>query len=89
MARDLLPQPSILADMFAKILQVADLVVEDPDPVDTENMIMKTDPSLTSFCQAEEGGLDRFLKISLEGRYERKLLRKMPSMPRLLEKEWR
>lgn len=89
MARDLLPQPSILADMFAKVPQIADLVVKDLDPDDTVNLMMKTDPALTSFCQVEGGGLDRFLKISQEGKYERRLLRRMPSIPRLLAKEWR
>lgn len=89
MARDPSPQPSILADMFARVPRIADLVVKDLDPVDTVNLMMRTDPALTSFCQGREGGLDRFLEISREEKYERKLRRKMPSMPRLLEKEWR
>ena len=89
MARDLSPPPSILADTFARAPQVADLVVKDLDPVDTANLMMKTEPALTSFCQGGGGGLDRFLKISREGKYERKLLRRMPSLPRLLEKERR
>ena len=51
--------------------------------------MMKTDPTLTSLCQDGDGDLDRFSKITREGKYERKLLQKMPSLPRLLEKEWR
>ena len=82
-------QPSILADVFAKVPQIADLVVKTLDPVDAVHMMMKTDPALASFCQGIEGRLNRFLRISRQGKYERKLLRKLPALPRLLEKEWR
>lgn len=50
--------------------------------------MMKTEPALTLFCQSSGGGIDRLLDISVEGKRKRDTLRRLPSLPRLLEEEW-
>jgi len=87
--RDLPRQPSTLANLFASVPEVTDLVVRNLDPPDVEDLMLKTEPALISFCQGSGDGIDRFLGISLEGRLEKRLRRRLPSLPRLLEKEWR
>ena len=88
MARERLPRPLTLADVFAKVPEIADLVVKELDPADAEDLMTKTDPALTAFCQGVGGGFGRYLKISREGKHERKRLRRLPSLPRLLVEEW-
>lgn len=83
------PPPSPLADLFTKHPRIADLVVRELDPVDTVDLMTKTEPALFLFCQGSEGGLDRLVEISRKGTYGRRMMRKMPSLPRLLEGEWR
>lgn len=68
--------------------EVADLVVRNLDPPDVEDLMLKTEPALISFCQGSGGGINRFLRISVEGRLERRLRRQLPSLPRLLKEEW-
>lgn len=88
MGGNILRQPSALATTFTKVPETADLVVKHLDPSDTEDLLLKTEPALVAFCWGSGGGIGRFLKLSQEGQRERKLLRKLPSLPRLLEKEW-
>lgn len=82
------PEPSALAMMFMRVPEVADLVVKHLDPHDIVRLMTKTEPALTLFCQFCGGGIDRLLEISLEGKRKRDRLRRLPSLPRLLEEEW-
>ena len=83
------PQPLRLANLFAKVPHIADLVVRELEPSDVEDLLMNTDPALSSFCNGSGGGIDHFIDISTRAHQERKRLRKLPSLPRLLEEEWR
>lgn len=81
-------KPSALAEMFTKAPETADTVVKHLDPNDTERLMTEVEPALTFFCRTSGGGLDRLVRISREGRHQRKHLRRLPSLPRLLREEW-
>ena len=89
MTRNSPSRPSTLADLFATAPLVADLVVRELEPSDAEDLLLNTDPALTAFCNSSGGGIDRLVGLSEKAHQERKRLRKLPSLPRLLEEEWR
>lgn len=82
--------PMTLADVFAAVPEIAEMVIRELDPIYAERLVMKTDPALTAFFySAAGGGLQRYLKISREGKKERKRIERLPSLPRLLVGEWK
>jgi hypothetical protein len=85
---DRYPKPSALATMFMSVPEIADTVVKHLDPHDTVRLMTRTEPALTIFCHSSGGGIDRLLDISGEGKRKRDILRRLPSLPRLLEEEW-
>ncbi len=68
--------------------EIADTVVKHLDPRDTVRLMTRTEPALTIFCHSSGGGIDRLLDISGEGKRKRDILRRLPSLHRLLEEEW-
>ncbi|KAG8526366.1 uncharacterized protein KY384_000359 [Bacidia gigantensis] len=81
--------PLTLSAVFDKVPEVADLVVKELDPNDTKDLLIETDPLITRFCHGKGGGFDRLIAISSAGKKERKGIKRLPSLPRLLEGEWR
>ena len=82
--------PMTLADVFAAVPEIAEMVIRELDPIYAERLVMKTDPALTAFFySAAGGGLQRHLKISREGKKERRRISRLPDEPRLLVGEWK
>ena len=82
------PKPSALAETFTRVPETADLVVKHLDPRETESLMKKIEPALYFFSKTSGGGLDRLMRISREGKWKRRALRRLPDLPRLLQEDW-
>ena len=82
-------RPLRLIELFNRVPEVAELVVRELHPHDTQILFERTDPALTAFAEGPGGGFDRLWKITWAGHRERKRIRRLPDWPRLLVEEWR
>lgn len=81
--------PSSLANLFFKVPEVADLVIQNLGPNDFIALVEQAEPALMQFFNGPGGGVERMRDMCEHEHYKRKAISRLPSLPRLLVQEWR